>query len=141
MGSNLLLHRYAAAIPIVGVSNLVSKVGTTDIQEEMYHVHYGFWPWDKWDEVLLKPHLLRQPIAHPDLDSPRKQGSESGFRSSEGTSIITCVFVEKHRFASCIQERVMGMQRLRVAMMQPSVCCGGLTTFSSKANERLLRWI
>ena len=38
----------------MGVSNLVSKVGTTDIPQEMYHVHYGYWPWDKWDEVLLR---------------------------------------------------------------------------------------
>lgn len=53
-GATYYSNRYAAAIPIVGVSNLVSKVGTTDIQEEMYHVHYGFWPWDKWDEVLLR---------------------------------------------------------------------------------------
>ena len=47
-------NRFAASIPFVGVTDLISKFGTTDIQYEMYHVHYGFWPWEKWDELLLR---------------------------------------------------------------------------------------
>ena len=53
-GATYYSNRFAASVMFVGVSDLVSKVGTTDIQHEMYHVHLGFWPWEKWDEMLLR---------------------------------------------------------------------------------------
>jgi len=53
-GATYYSNRFAASIPFVGVTDLISKFGTTDIQYEMYHVHYGFWPWEKWDELLLR---------------------------------------------------------------------------------------
>jgi len=53
-GSTYYSNRFAASVMFVGVSDLISKVGTTDIQQEMYHVHLGFWPWEKWDEMLLR---------------------------------------------------------------------------------------
>ena len=41
--------RFAAAIPFVGIANNISKVGTTDIPQEMYDVHHLKWLWDDWD--------------------------------------------------------------------------------------------
>jgi dipeptidyl aminopeptidase/acylaminoacyl peptidase len=40
---------FAASVMNVGVSELISKAGTTDIPTEMYHVHARIWPWEAWD--------------------------------------------------------------------------------------------
>ena len=40
--------RFAAAIPFVGISDNISKVGTTDIPREMYDVHHRKWLWEDW---------------------------------------------------------------------------------------------
>ncbi|HKZ52751.1 MAG TPA: prolyl oligopeptidase family serine peptidase, partial [Candidatus Acidoferrales bacterium] len=52
-------ERFAAAVMFVGISDNISKVGTTDIPEEMYLVHQRKRPWEDWD-------LFRQrsPIFH-----------------------------------------------------------------------------
>jgi len=41
--------RFAAAVMFVGLSDLISKVGTSDIPREMYLVHNRAWPWDDWN--------------------------------------------------------------------------------------------
>ena len=43
---------YAAAVMFVGISNQISKFGTTDIPYEMYNVHSRKWPWDDWQGLL-----------------------------------------------------------------------------------------
>jgi len=44
-----LTEHFAASVMFVGISDLVAKVGTTDIPNEMYLVHARRWPWDHWD--------------------------------------------------------------------------------------------
>ncbi len=44
--------RFAAAIPFVGISNNISKVGTTDIPHEMFEVHHLKWLWDDYEYFL-----------------------------------------------------------------------------------------
>ena len=44
--------RFAAAIPFVGISNNISKVGTTDIPHEMFEVHHRKWLWDDYEYFL-----------------------------------------------------------------------------------------
>jgi dipeptidyl aminopeptidase/acylaminoacyl peptidase len=51
-GATYYSERFAAAIPFVGISNNVSKVGTTDIPQEMYDVHHRKWLWQDWDYFL-----------------------------------------------------------------------------------------
>jgi len=51
--------RFAAAVMFVGISDLVSKAGTTDIPEEEYLVHALHRPWENWTFMLE-----RSPIAH-----------------------------------------------------------------------------
>lgn len=41
--------RFAASVMFVGISDQVSKFGTTDIPNEMFHVHARKWPWQDWD--------------------------------------------------------------------------------------------
>ena len=43
---------YAAAVMFVGISNQISKFGTTDIPYEMYNVHSRKWPWEDWQAML-----------------------------------------------------------------------------------------
>ncbi len=48
-GATFYSERFAAAIPFVGISNNISKMGTTDIPEEMYLVHHRKRLWEDWD--------------------------------------------------------------------------------------------
>ncbi len=41
--------RFAASVMFVGISDQVSKYGTTDIPNEMYLVHSRKWPWKHWE--------------------------------------------------------------------------------------------
>lgn len=44
-----LSDRFAASVMFVGISEQISKFGTTDIPNEMFDVHARRWPWDYWD--------------------------------------------------------------------------------------------
>jgi dipeptidyl aminopeptidase/acylaminoacyl peptidase len=52
-------ERFAAGVMSVGISDKVSKVGTTDIPDEEYYVHARKRPWESW-QFLLE----RSPIYH-----------------------------------------------------------------------------
>ena len=58
-GATYYSHRFAASCMFVGISDNISKVGTTDIPIEMYMVHHLKWLWDDW-----KYFLERSPIYH-----------------------------------------------------------------------------
>ncbi len=60
-GSTYYSSEFAAGVMFVGISNNISKFGTTDIPMEMYNVHELKWPWEEWDELLQ-----RSPIYHVD---------------------------------------------------------------------------
>ncbi len=53
--------RFAAGVMFVGISNKVSKVGTTDIPNEEYYVHARKRPWDDWQFFLE-----RSPVYYAD---------------------------------------------------------------------------
>ena len=46
--------RFAAGVMFVGISNQISKSGTTDIPDEMYHVHARKRIWDDWQFFLKR---------------------------------------------------------------------------------------
>lgn len=52
-------ERFAAGVMFVGISDKISKVGTTDIANEEFYVHALKRPWDDW-QFLLE----RSPIYH-----------------------------------------------------------------------------
>lgn len=58
-GSTYYSHRFAAGVMFVGLSNLVSCAGTTDIPQEMFLVHHRKWLWDDWAY-----HIDRSPVKH-----------------------------------------------------------------------------
>ena len=45
-------ERFAAGVMFVGISNKISKVGTTDIPDEEFYVHARKRPWDDWQFML-----------------------------------------------------------------------------------------
>jgi dipeptidyl aminopeptidase/acylaminoacyl peptidase len=52
-GATYYSERFAASVMFVGISDEISKLGTTDIAWEMYYVHFGYWPWEnKWQHTL-----------------------------------------------------------------------------------------
>lgn len=82
-GATYYSERFAASVMFVGISDEISKLGTTDIPWEMYYVHFRYWPWEKWQHMLE-----RSPIYHtgksrtPTLilggtDDPRVHPSQS----------------------------------------------------------------
>ncbi|HXH25420.1 MAG TPA: S9 family peptidase [Vicinamibacterales bacterium] len=53
--------RFAASVMFVGISNKISKIGTSDIPHELHQVHDRRWPWEDWAYFLQ-----RSPIYHAD---------------------------------------------------------------------------
>lgn len=53
--------RFAAGVMFAGISDKISKVGTTDISEEEYLVHARMRPWDDWEKFLH-----RSPVFYAD---------------------------------------------------------------------------
>ncbi|MHC4876564.1 MAG: S9 family peptidase [Planctomycetota bacterium] len=49
-----LSEHFAAAVMFVGISNQISKSGTTDIPDEMFHVHARKRIWDDWEFFLKR---------------------------------------------------------------------------------------
>jgi dipeptidyl aminopeptidase/acylaminoacyl peptidase len=53
-GATYYSDRFAAAVMFVGISNLASKIGTTDIPNEEELVHARNRPWDDWADALKR---------------------------------------------------------------------------------------
>lgn len=53
-GATYYSERFAASVMFVGISDNVSKLGTTDIPEEMYLVHHRKRLWEDWDYFLKR---------------------------------------------------------------------------------------
>ncbi len=75
--------RFAASVMFVGISDLVSKFGTTDIPNEMFLVHARKMPWDDWEFFKERsPISYAQQARTPILilhgkDDPRVHTSQS----------------------------------------------------------------
>jgi dipeptidyl aminopeptidase/acylaminoacyl peptidase len=75
--------RFAASVMFVGISDLVSKLGTTDIPNEMLLVHSRKHPWDDWDFFTERSPIRYVPQAKTPIlimhgkDDPRVHPSQS----------------------------------------------------------------
>jgi len=81
--ASALSEHFAAAVAFVGISDQISKFGTTNIPKEMYNVHARAWPWEDWLWMLQRSPIyyadkVRTPllIMHGDSD-PRVHPSQS----------------------------------------------------------------
>lgn len=50
--ASALTEHFQASVAFVGISNQLSKFGTTDIPKEMHNVHARSWPWEDWNWML-----------------------------------------------------------------------------------------
>ncbi|MGH9399169.1 MAG: prolyl oligopeptidase family serine peptidase [Thermoanaerobaculia bacterium] len=75
--------RFAAGVMFVGISDLVSKAGTTEIPEEEYLVHALQRPWENWSFMLERSPITHLKAAKTPLlildgkDDPRVHPSQS----------------------------------------------------------------
>ena len=60
-GATYYSDRFAASVMFVGISDNTSKLGTSDIPNELYLVHHRKWVWEDWEHFLQ-----RSPIYHVD---------------------------------------------------------------------------
>ena len=51
-GATKQTEHFAASVMFVGISDNISKFGTTDIAKEMHAVHARSYPWEKWQWYL-----------------------------------------------------------------------------------------
>ncbi len=58
-----LTEHFAASVMFVGISDQISKFGTTDIPNEMFEVHARRWPWDYWDWFRERSPVYHTPKA------------------------------------------------------------------------------
>jgi dipeptidyl aminopeptidase/acylaminoacyl peptidase len=58
-GATYYSHRFAASVMFVGISDNISKTGTSDIPQEMFEVHHRKRIWDDWQYFLE-----RSPVYH-----------------------------------------------------------------------------
>jgi dipeptidyl aminopeptidase/acylaminoacyl peptidase len=82
-GATYYSERFAAAVMNVGLSDKISMLGTSDIPQELYLVHYRTWPWENWDlytqaSPIFFAHRAQTPILilHGDAD-PRVDPTQS----------------------------------------------------------------
>jgi dipeptidyl aminopeptidase/acylaminoacyl peptidase len=75
-GATYYSDRFAAAVMYAGITDVVSKVGTTDIPYEDYMVHQDKWLWEDWTYYrerspifYAKKHKTPLLIAHGDADT------------------------------------------------------------------------
>jgi dipeptidyl aminopeptidase/acylaminoacyl peptidase len=82
-GSTYFSERFAAGVMFVGISDLVSKLGTSDIPQELYLVHARRWPWEDWQLMMERSPLHYVEQARTPLlilggtDDPRVHHSQS----------------------------------------------------------------
>jgi len=81
--ASALTEHFAAAVAFVGISDQISKFGTTDIPMEMYNVHSRAWPWDDWQWMLERSPIYYAGQARTPLlimhgaDDPRVHPAQS----------------------------------------------------------------
>mgnify|MGYP005844778745 CR=1 FL=1 len=66
-GATYYSNRFAASVMFVGISDKISKTGTSDIPQELYLVHDSTWPWEDWNHYLESSPIFYVEKAHTPL--------------------------------------------------------------------------
>ena len=93
--------RFAAGVMFVGISDKISKVGTTDIPDEEFYVHALHRPWENWQFFLE-----RSPIYHADgagrrCSSCTARTTRASTRASRASSTATSSCAARRRCGWC----------------------------------------
>jgi dienelactone hydrolase len=76
--STKFTDRFAAGVMFVGISDKISKVGTTDIADEDFFVHLKKRPWDDWQMLLERSPIYWAGAEQDAADHPAREGRSAG---------------------------------------------------------------
>ncbi len=121
-----LTHRFAAAVMFVGISDKISKEGTSDIPEELYLVHSLARPWEKWTFYLQRSPIYYVTQAHTPLLI---------LHGKDDTRVHPSQSLELYRYL-----KILGKTPVRL-VLYPGEGHGNRTTAARyDYNLRMLRW-
>ncbi len=119
--------RFAAGVMFVGISDKISKTGTTDIPEEEFLVHARRRPWDDWQALLE-----RSPIYHAE----KAKTPLLILHGKEDPRVFPGQSLELYRFL-----KVRGQAPVRL-VLYPGEGHGNLRAASRlDYNLRMVRWL
>ncbi|MDA9778445.1 S9 family peptidase [Rubripirellula sp.] len=119
--------RFAASVMFVGISDNLSKVGTTDIPEEMYLVHHRKRLWDDWNYFLE-----RSPIRYVE----RNQTPTLILHGKEDPRVHPSQSLELHRHLKTLDQAPVRL------VLYPGEGHGNKRAASKfDYNLRMLRWM
>jgi len=122
-----LTKEFAAGVMGAGVSDLISKFGTTDIPNEMYLVHARQWPWDNWDWFMD-----RSPIHHAE----KSRTPLLILHGKEDTRVHTSQALEMYRYLKTVDNVPVRL------VLYPGEKHGTSNAAARyDANLRLMRWM
>ena len=119
--------RFAAGVMFVGISDKISKTGTTDIPQEEYLVHARHRPWDNWQALLE-----HSPIFHVD----KARTPLLIMHGKEDPRVFPGQSMELYRFL-----KIRGQAPVRL-VLYPGEGHGNLRAASRlDYNVRMIRWL
>ncbi|UCD64663.1 MAG: S9 family peptidase [Candidatus Zixiibacteriota bacterium] len=125
--STALSEHFAAGVMGVGVSDLISKFGTTDIPREMYLVHARRWPWDHWQW-----YAERSPIYH----AQKHRTPLLILVGEDDTRVHPSQSMEMYRYLKTLDNAPV-----RLVFYQDEGHGTGKAAARYDANLRMLRWL
>ena len=120
-------ERFAASVMFVGISDNVSKVGTTDIPEEMFLVHHRKHLWDDWEYFLE-----RSPIRHVQ----KNQTPTLILHGKEDPRVHPSQSLELHRHL-----KTLGQAPVRLVLYEGEGHGNRKAASRLDYNLRMLRWM
>jgi dipeptidyl aminopeptidase/acylaminoacyl peptidase len=125
--STFYSERFAASVMFVGISDNVSKVGTTDIPEEMFLVHHRKRLWDDWDYFME-----RSPIRHVQ----KNQTPTLILHGKEDPRVHPSQSLELHRHL-----KTLGQAPVRLVLYEGEGHGNRKAAARLDYNLRMLRWM
>lgn len=119
--------RFAASAMFVGISDNVSKVGTTDIPDEMFLVHHMKHLWDDWDYFLE-----RSPIRYVQ----RNKTATLILHGKEDPRVHPSQSLELHRHL-----KTLGQAPVRLVLYEGEGHGNRKAAARLDYNLRMLRWM
>lgn len=126
-GATAQTEHWAASVMFVGISNNLSKFGTTDIAKEMHAVHARSYPWEKWQW-----YLERSPIFH----APKSRTPTLILHGKEDTRVHPSQSMELYRYL-----KTLGQTPVRLVLYPGEGHGNRRAAAQLDYAQRLMRWM
>ena len=126
-GATYYSDRYAASVMFVGISDNISKIGTTDIPKESYLVHHLKRLWEDWDYFLD-----RSPIRHIE----KNQTATLILHGKNDPRVHPSQSLEFHRHL-----KILGQAPVRLVLYEGEGHGNRKAAARLDYNLRMLRWM